>query len=121
MSWYEVRLDPGDNGTCLVTAPAFPEVTTYGESLKLSMTHARNAIEEAIAARMARGDLIPSPIPDGKGPQYAVQMHALVTLKAGLYVLCKTGQINPSGTCAPSGLAPGASRQAFPFGPQFPF
>ena len=40
------------NGTLLVTCPALPEVTTFGEDEAEAIEHARDAIEEAIAARM---------------------------------------------------------------------
>jgi antitoxin HicB len=50
---YPIKLEPDDNGTLLVTCPALPEVTTFGEDEADAIEHARDAIEEAIAARMA--------------------------------------------------------------------
>ena len=29
---YDIKLEPDDNGTFLVTCPALPEVTTFGET-----------------------------------------------------------------------------------------
>jgi len=29
---YPIKIAPDDNGTLLVTCPAFPEVTTFGKS-----------------------------------------------------------------------------------------
>jgi antitoxin HicB len=89
MSWYEVELDADDNDTFLVTSPVFPEVATFGDNLKESLVNARRALEEAIAARIAHGDEIPLPSPDGKGWKYAVEMPMLVILKAGLHMACK--------------------------------
>lgn len=94
MSWYELHLDMDDNGTFLVTAPAFEEVTTFGEDVAASLSNGREAIEEAIAARIARNEDIPLPIKDGKGPQYAVQVPMLVVLKAGLYMICRGHKVS---------------------------
>ena len=59
MKAYRIALEPDDNGTFLVTCPALPEVTTFGETEAACVQHAREAIEEALAARMARGAEIP--------------------------------------------------------------
>lgn len=58
---YPIKLKKDDNGTYLVTCPDLPEVTTFGEDVKDAYKHARDAIEEAIAARMADREPIPSP------------------------------------------------------------
>lgn len=58
---YPIKLEPDDNGTLLVTCPALPEVTTFGEDEAEAIKHARDAIEEAIAARMADGREVPGP------------------------------------------------------------
>jgi antitoxin HicB len=56
---YPVKLTPDDNNTLLVTSPAFPEITTFGEHKEDALRQARNAIEEAIAARIAAKQEIP--------------------------------------------------------------
>ena len=58
---YPIKLEADDNGTRLVTCPALPEVTTFGEDEADAIEHARDAIEEAIAARMADGREVPEP------------------------------------------------------------
>ena len=58
---YPIKLEPDDNDTLLVTCPALPEVTTFGEDEADAIEHARDAIEEAIAARMADGREVPEP------------------------------------------------------------
>ncbi len=60
---YAVLLTPDDNGTLLVTCPDLPEVTTFGSDKADALPHARDAIEEAIAARIARRADIPLPSP----------------------------------------------------------
>jgi antitoxin HicB len=58
---YPVVLDPDDNGTLLVTCPDLPEVTTWGEDESDALQRAADAIEEALAARIAHRDDIPQP------------------------------------------------------------
>jgi antitoxin HicB len=58
---YTILLTPDDNGTLLVTCPDLPEVTTFGSDKADALRHARDAIEEAIAARIAARADIPLP------------------------------------------------------------
>ena len=51
---YPIKLEPDGNGTLLMTALLVLEVTTFGEDEADAIEHARDALEEAIAARMAR-------------------------------------------------------------------
>ena len=60
MPEYPVNLTP-DNGTFLVTSPDFPELTTFGNDVDDALSHAVNALLEAIAARKAKGRPIPDP------------------------------------------------------------
>jgi antitoxin HicB len=50
MIGYRIKLAPDDNGTVLVTCPALPEVTTFGEDEADALRRAVGAIEEALAA-----------------------------------------------------------------------
>ena len=65
---YPVVLEPDDNGTLLVTCPDLPEVTTWGEDADDALRHAADAIEEALAARIAHRDEIPEPSPSHGRP-----------------------------------------------------
>ena len=87
--WYEVVLEPDDNGTFMVTAPEFPEVTSFGVSQPEACQNGRNAIEEAIAGRIAAGEDVPSPMKDTTGKGWFVEVPALVFLKLALYVTCR--------------------------------
>jgi antitoxin HicB len=82
MFGYRVKLETDDNGTILVTCPALPEVTTFGDDESDALRHATDAIEEAIAARMADGQ----DIPEGqqRGPRL-VRLPALTVLKIELF------------------------------------
>ncbi len=82
MLGYRIKIEPDDNGTLLVTCPALPEVTTFGDDEADAMRRAVGAIEEAIAARMADGE----DVPEGhqRGPRL-VRLPALTVLKVELY------------------------------------
>ena len=82
MLGYRVKLEADDNGTLLVTCPAFPEVTTFGNNESDAMQRAIGAIEEAIAARIADGEDVPEG--QSRGPRLA-RLPALAVLKIELY------------------------------------
>lgn len=57
---YPIRLQKhGD--TILATSPDFPELTSFGEDRDDALRHARDALEEAIAARIASRQDVPLP------------------------------------------------------------
>ena len=97
MTAYLIELEPDDNGTTLVTCPAFPEVTTFGEGGDFAdcVRHARDAIEEAIAARIAGGADIPGEARErsfarGNVNHAWAELPALTDLKVGLYNALRT-------------------------------
>ncbi len=77
---FKVTLTP-DDGTLLVTCPALPEVTSFGTSEDEALSHALDAIEEALAARIADEEAIPA----GSRGSPAVRLPALTSLKVELY------------------------------------
>lgn len=82
---YRVELTPDDNGSLLVTAPAFPEVTTYGETEAEAFEMAAAAIEEAIAARIADGRDVPPPSGWAQVGAPYVRLGLQTRLKVSLY------------------------------------
>ena len=58
---YPVKVIEDDNNTYFVISPDFPELNTYGEDKDDALQHAVDAFEEAIAARIAYREVIPSP------------------------------------------------------------
>ena len=60
---YPLVIEPDDNETRLVTCPDLPEVTTFSEVEEDTLLRAADAIEEALAARMARHESISFPSP----------------------------------------------------------
>jgi len=98
MSWYEIKLDM-DGDTFMATAPAFPEVTTFGDSIESAMASARDAVEEAIAARIAEGEDIPGPRLVADGCKYSIELPALALIKAALYMFCKEQGVTRAELC----------------------
>ena len=98
MLTYLVDLTPDENGTLLVTCPAFPEVSTFGEDRARARLNAIKAIEEAIAARISDGDPLPRPPTEAQMKRHArgkgiwVKLPLLSSLKAALYqAMLETG------------------------------
>ena len=58
---YPIHLEPDDNDTHLATSPDFPELTTFGDDRDDAITHAIDALEEAISVRIRYGEDIPLP------------------------------------------------------------
>jgi len=84
---YPVILTPDDNGTFLVTCPDLPEVTTFGEDREDALQRAADAIEEALAARIAHREDIPAPSRASGRPR--VVMPILTAAKIELYVTAR--------------------------------
>jgi antitoxin HicB len=90
MDGYRISLTPDDNGTLLITCPDLPEVTSFGEDETDALLRARDAIEEAIAARIAHRRDIPQPS-DGDGPK--VFLPALAAAKVELYRVASSERV----------------------------
>lgn len=59
---YPVSLTPDEtDGGFVVTFPDVPEAITQGNDITDALAQAADALEEAIAGRIRRGDLIPEP------------------------------------------------------------
>ena len=81
MYTYTIELVPDDNGTFLVTCPAFPEVATFGETKADAVAQASDAIVEAIAARIADKE----PVPEPEAGAIAARIPTRVAMKAAIY------------------------------------
>jgi antitoxin HicB len=79
---YAIDMTPDDNGTLLVTCPAFPELTTFGDNEAEALRYAGQALEEAVAARISDGATLPEPQPQART---GVTLPTLAALKAALY------------------------------------
>ena len=95
---YLCVLTPDDNGTFLVTCPALPEVTTFGDDEAQARRNAVGAIEEAIAARIDANDPLPRPATDAQMKRRSsgiwIKLPLLSSLKALLYLVLRESQIS---------------------------
>ena len=83
MLCYAVNLED-DDGTVLVTAPDFPELTTFGDDRDEALMRAVDALAEAVAARIYDRKDIPRPTPiEANG--VCVQLSTLTAVKVFLY------------------------------------
>lgn len=58
---YPVTLTPDDNDTFFVTCPDLPEVKSFGDDEADALSHAADAVAEAVASRLAEFGDIPKP------------------------------------------------------------
>jgi len=89
---YPALLTPDEiDGGFTVTFRDLPEAITQGESVSDALDEASDALEEAIAGRIRRGDSIPQPSPL-EDNELKVPVPALTAAKAALYLaLRETG------------------------------
>jgi antitoxin HicB len=75
---YPVTLtaDPVDGGF-VVTFRDLPEAITQGETMIEALSEAADALEEAVAGRIRRGDPIPAPSPAEGDPMITVLSQSL--------------------------------------------
>lgn len=93
---FPVSLAPEErDGGFVVTLPDFPEAITQGEDRADALVQAGDALEEAVAGRMRRGDPIPSPSVPAEG-QLTVPVPALTAAKAALYLAMREEGIRKS-------------------------
>ncbi|SCB41123.1 type II toxin-antitoxin system HicB family antitoxin [Rhizobium lusitanum] len=91
--YYEltIAMDEAEDGThsWMVTAPAFPEVTTFGDTQPEACLEGLKAIEEAISARIAAGEDLPLPLDSSNGIVRSVEVPLLTYFKCALYMICR--------------------------------
>jgi antitoxin HicB len=95
---YRVILVPDNNGTFLVTCPNLPEVASFGEDREDALQRATDAIEEALAARIARREDIPTPSATPVDPQQPlVRLPPLTVAKVELYRATRAQGVSKAG------------------------
>jgi antitoxin HicB len=84
---FAARLAPDkdERPRLVVTLCDLPEAITEGRDEREALVCAADCLEEALAGRMARGDVIPSPSRARRG-EHLVRPGALVAAKVALYV-----------------------------------
>ncbi|TBY41613.1 type II toxin-antitoxin system HicB family antitoxin [Rhizobium leguminosarum] len=91
MAWYKLAIQP-DGDVWLVTSPDFEEVVSFGKTQEEACRNGRNAIEEAIAGRIADGEDIPHPLQEPEGHGRWVEVPMMVYLKSAIYMLMREKQ-----------------------------
>lgn len=93
---YPVLLtrDEADGGF-VATFPDLPEAITQGDDAADALTQAVDALDEAVAGRIRRGDAIPVPSVPAPG-QPVVPVPALTAAKASLLLALREAGINKS-------------------------
>ena len=86
---YPVKLTR-DEGTVLVTSRDFPELTTFGDDREDALLHAVDALEEAIAARIADREDIPRP----SSGRNTVRLPTQTALKVLLYQTARDDKVS---------------------------
>lgn len=79
---YPVVLTPDDNDTILLTCPDIPEVAAIGADEDEALLNAVDAVEDAIADRIARREPVPSP---SRVSSHSVALRTLPALKVAIY------------------------------------
>lgn len=95
MLGYPLELAPDDNGTLLVTCPDLPEVTTFGEDKASAIDQAVDAIETALASRIADDEPVPAPS-SARGRRIAA-LPALTSAKVELYLAIRAAGVGKAG------------------------
>ncbi len=92
---YPVTLTPDEtDGGFIVTFEDIPEAITQGDAVSDALTEAADALEEAIAGRIRRGDAIPEP--SSAEDRLKVSVPAQTAAKAALYLALKETGISKS-------------------------
>jgi len=91
---YPLTLTPDDNGTFLVTCPLLPEVTTFGDDEADARRQGKEAIEEAIGARMSRWDDVPVPDGSAYNADATARLSLQADLKLHLMLACKEAEVS---------------------------
>jgi antitoxin HicB len=81
---YPVKIARDDNGTLLVTAPDFPEVSTFGNDENDALAKGADAIATAMQGRISDRQEIPLPSAPKRGQKLAA-LSALTWAKLELY------------------------------------
>lgn len=89
MRGYAIELRQDDDGSIIATCPAIPEVTTFGAEKGDALLHAIDAVEEAIAGRMADWQDLRPPRAPKSGDDGFVPLAMQTLLKVELFMLMK--------------------------------
>ena len=107
---YPARLRPDSTGELIVSFRDLPESLTSGANQAEALAEAADALEEAIAGRMNRNDLIPVPSQRRAG-EHLVAVPAGTAAKAALAVALRETGVNRVALAARLGIDEKAVRR----------
>ena len=99
---YPAKIEQDSGGFFLVTFPDFPEAATDARSIDAAIAEGVDCLEEAVAARMKRGEDIPAPSPPQQG-MVPINLPALYAMKAALYLALREAQLSHGALAAKLG------------------
>lgn len=91
MGFYAMFLEP-DGDTILVTSPDFSELVTFGKNRDDALQHAGDALQEAIAARIASGQDVPPSLANPPDSD-CVETTSAMEMEVVLYCLLKARNV----------------------------
>lgn len=95
---YRIELTPDGNDTFLATCPLLPEVTSFGDSIEDARRHVVDAIDEALAARVAVGADIPVETDEtvdlDRDLTSLVRVPLQSAIKTLLYIACRSADVS---------------------------
>ena len=91
---YPARLKPDSTGELIVSFRELPECLTSGADETEALEEAADALEEAIAGRINRGDPIPVPSARRTG-EHHVAVPAVTAAKAALALALRKNDLSP--------------------------
>ncbi len=89
---YAIRLTKDDNGTLLVSFPAFPEAHTFGDDEADAVVHARDALVTVLEAYVKDRRPLPTERPLKRGER-GVSLPDVAALKLALYVAMRDAKM----------------------------
>jgi antitoxin HicB len=90
---FNVELAPDIDGGFVVTCPDLPEVITQGDTRKEALDNAADALAEAVAGRMRRGDDVPASDAFTEGAVELVTLPESIGPKLVLYLAMREAGI----------------------------
>lgn len=91
--WW-IAFTPDDNGTVMATCADLPEVTTFGLDEAQAFDRARDAIQEALAARIADWSELPDSRDQARPGELPLHLPAQIALKLYLYAAVRQAGVN---------------------------
>jgi antitoxin HicB len=102
---YTIVLEADPEGGFVVSCRDFPELLTSGSDRADAIDQARDALEEAFAARIRRGEDIPEPSPQPEGQDvYPIHVPPIMAAKAALALALRSRSMSQAALAREAGI-----------------